>query len=335
MVLVTGGTGLVGAHLLLELVQKNTCIRAIRRATSNLKNVEKVFSYYVEDAPELFQKIEWVTADLNNIPELENAFRNVTHVYHCAALISFDPNNYGLLSKINTEGTANIVNLCIANNIKKIGYVSSIATLGKHPETMHVDEETEWNPQNANAYALTKYDAEMEVWRGTMENVPAIIVNPGVILGPGFWNSGSGILFTTVAKNRAYYPPGGTGFVTVNDVVKIMVRLMDSDIQNERFIAVGENLTFKKILADIAKTMNLKPPTKELKIWQLEILWRLDWLKNLLTGSDRKLTKNNVRSLRQQSIFETTKIEKMMDYTFEPLGDALQFCSKKFMEENG
>lgn len=331
MILITGGSGLVGAHLLLQLIQKNEPVRAIYRTTSNLEKVKTVFSYYTENATALFNKIDWVEADITDVPSLEIAFKGVTHVYHCAALISFDPNDYELLCKTNTEGTANIVNVCIANSIQKLCYVSSIAAIGKPTQNMLADEETEWTPQDANVYALSKYEAEMEVWRGTIENVPAVIVNPGVILGPGFWENGSGTLFTTVAKNRPYYPPNGTGFITVHDVVKMMTLLMSSDIINERFIAVAQNKTFKEIMHDISTNMNLKPPTKELKIWQLQILWRLDWLRNFITGSKRKLSKNDVLSLKEQTIFDNQKIKKSIAFEFEPLDETIAFCSKKSM----
>ncbi|MDB2606724.1 NAD-dependent epimerase/dehydratase family protein, partial [Zobellia sp.] len=242
MILVTGGTGLVGSHLLLKLVQTGNSVRAIHRKGSNLKRVVKVFGYYTEDAQSLFNKIDWVEADITDTPALEIAFDQITHVYHTAALISFDPTNFDILEKINTEGTANIVNLCIANSIEKLCYTSTIGAIGKSLESTMASEENEWTPREANVYGLTKQAAEMEAWRGSQEGLSVVMVNPGVIIGPGFWHSGSGDLFTVAKKGYRFYPPGGTGFITVRDVVKMMVSLMDSQITNERYIAVAENL---------------------------------------------------------------------------------------------
>ena len=199
MILVTGGTGLVGSHLLFELVHTNENIRAIYRDEAKQVLVKKVFSYYSEESNLLFNKIDWVKADLLDIPTLTEVFTGITHVYHCAALISFDPKDYHKLRKINIEGTANIVNLCIANTISKLCYVSSISTLGKKENHSHINEETHWNPDADNSvYGISKYGAEMEVWRGTQEGLKTVIVNPGLILGPGLWNSGSGLLFKEV-----------------------------------------------------------------------------------------------------------------------------------------
>src|SRR5690606_6511664 len=204
MVLVTGGTGLVGAHLLLRLLQSGVAVKAIHRKTSNLKEIEKIFGYYTENAPELFQKILWIEADLNDLPTLDEAFKGITHVYHCAGLISFDPNDYELLRTINTEGTKNIVNLCLAHNIQKICQVSSIAAIGRTLDGQAATEETDWTLEGANVYALSKMDSELEVWRGSQEGLAVVIVNPGVIIGPGFWDSGTGLLFQNGFKARKH-----------------------------------------------------------------------------------------------------------------------------------
>jgi len=182
MILVTGGTGLVGAHLLCHLIKNNYEVRAIHRKKSDLKNVEKVFGYYHENSKTLFQKIDWIVADLNDLPALEKAFEGVELVYHAAAMISFDPNNYDQLMKVNVEGTGNIVNLCIANNVKKLCYVSTIGTIGRSTNDEKVNEQSEWLNHHINVYAQSKYAAEMEVWRGGQEGLSVVMVNPGGIV---------------------------------------------------------------------------------------------------------------------------------------------------------
>lgn len=334
MVLVTGGTGLVGAHLLLYLVQKNIPVKAIHRKKSDLKSVEKVFRYYTKNATTLFQKIDWVEADLNDIPALETAFKNIDYVYHAAAFISFDPKNYKTLLKTNTEGTANIVNLCITHSIKKLCYVSTIGAIGKSLNGKIASEENEWSSQDTNVYALSKYAAEMEVWRASQEGIPVAIVNPGMIIGPGFWDSGSGTLFTTANKGYKYYPPGGTGFIAVNDVVQILVQLMDSPIKNERFIAVSESLTFYEILALIAPKLGKSIPPKKLKFWQLELGRIGDLLINLSTKRGRTITKNSIQSLRQREIYDNQKIKNELNFQFEPIEYSIKLTCEKFIEEN-
>ncbi|WP_289038482.1 NAD-dependent epimerase/dehydratase family protein [uncultured Zobellia sp.] len=333
MILVTGGTGLVGSHLLLKLVQSGSSVRAIHRKQSNLERVRKIFGYYTDDAQTLFDKIEWIEADIIDIPALEIAFDQITHVYHTAALISFDPQNFDTLEKINTEGTANIVNLCISHGVQKLCYTSTIGAIGRTLGSGMADEENAWTPREANVYGLTKQAAEMEIWRGSQEGLPVVMVNPGVIIGPGFWHSGSGDLFTVAKKGYRFFPPGGTGFITVHDVIKMMVTLMGSEITNERYIAVAENLTFKEILTKTTVELGIKPPSVQLKYWQLEIGRWLDWLKNLFFKNGRRITKNSIHSLKHREIYNNQKIKNALNFEFEALNKTISFCCQKFKEE--
>ncbi len=333
MILVTGGTGLVGAHLLLHLLHGEVPVKAIHRASSNLDHVKGVFAYYSSTHEELFQKIQWIEADLDNIPALELAFKGVTHVYHCAALISFDPRDFSSLQKNNVQGTANIINLCVSRKIKKLCYVSSIGAIGRSLNGAMSTEDNEWQDANVNEYALTKHLAELEVWRGTQEGVPAVVVNPGIILGPGFWNSGSGVLFKIASRGPRFYPPGGSGFVTVNDVVKMMVQLMDSDIKNERFIAVDKNLTYKEILSIITRQFGKRTPKKQLKFWQLEVLWRLDYVWSYLSGNKRKLTKKSVESLKKPELYSNAKVVDKLNFEFELMAGNIYYTCNRFKDE--
>ncbi|WP_298504061.1 SDR family oxidoreductase [uncultured Maribacter sp.] len=334
MVLVTGGTGLVGSHLLLQLVQKETPVKAIYRQGSNLKRVKTIFSYYASNPQELFDKIKWIEADLLDVPALETAFLNVEYVYHAAAFISFNPKDYTVLKNINVTGTANIVNLCIANKITKLAYVSTIGTIGKSYPNQLATEKNEWKENHVNVYALTKYKAELEVWRASQENVPVVIINPGVIVGPGFWGRGSGALFTTAKKGYSYYPPGGTGFVSIDDVIHTLIGLMHSDIINQRFITVSDNLSFKEILCLIAPKLGKKSPKRELKFWQLRIGRYGDWLLNVFTQKGRRITKNSIHSLKNREFYSSEKIKTTLPYSFSNLEKSIEKCCSIFLEEN-
>ena len=317
MVLITGATGLVGSHLALHLLENSERVRATYRTEASIKKTKSLFKLYEKES--LFEKIEWVQADITEIPSLEIAFKDVEYVYHCAALISFDPKDEKQLRKTNIEGTANIVNFCLEYDIKKLCYVSSIAALGnlKEYETT-IDEETEWNPELFHSdYAISKYGAEIEVWRGYQEGLPIVIVNPGVILGPGFWKNGSGEIFSKVQKGLLFYTKGITGFVTVNDVVKIMTQLMKSNINGERYIVIAKNISFEKILATIAKALNVNSPSIYAKPWITEIVWRIDWLLSTFFNCKRRLSKDMVQSLHSENLISNEKVKRNLDFTFQ------------------
>ncbi|WGD35540.1 NAD-dependent epimerase/dehydratase family protein [Olleya sp. YS] len=335
MILVTGGTGLVGAHLILHLLNENQPIRAIYRNEKKFDTVKRIFGYYTDSAEDLFSKIEWVKADLNDIPLLIEAFKGITKVYHCAAFVSFEPDKFELLRKTNIEGTANIVNLCLSERVKKLCYVSSIAAIGTPTiETDIITEDNDWNPEFDNSvYAITKYGAELEVWRGTQEGLDAIIVNPGIIIGPGIWNYGSGSLITMVDKGMRYYTTGSTGYVDVLDVVSIMTQLMESDIKNERFILVAENLSFKDFIYKTALHLDVHPPNKEAGPFLLSIAWRLDWLKHILTGKRRVMSKQNAKSAISKTIYSNQKIQSALGYQFKDVDSSILHTTTYFKSD--
>ncbi|MCH2490355.1 MAG: NAD-dependent epimerase/dehydratase family protein [Flavobacteriales bacterium] len=334
MVLVTGGTGLVGSHLLYFLLKENETVRAIHRENSDLESVKRVFGYYASEAADLFDRIEWIEANIIDIPALSEAFQDITHVYHCAAYISFDPAHYRKLKKANVEGTANIVNLCLSHGIKKLAYVSSVATLGDAVNGKMISEDTHWNPEGENSvYAITKFGAEMEVWRGTQEGLNAVIVNPGVILGSGYWNSGSGSIIKTASKGIPFYFGGGIGIVDVKDVVRILLQLMKEEITGQRYVLVSANVSYKKLLSAIANNAGKSPPKKEAPKWILYFLSGLDWLAAVLFGSKRRLLKATVRSMYTDTAYDASKIRNELKYKFIRFEDTIERVVKNYSSE--
>jgi dihydroflavonol-4-reductase len=317
MILVTGGTGLVGAHLLLQLTANESEIRAIYRNEKNIRKTQSLFKLYNKE--DQFHKIQWMQGDIIEVPSLEKAFQGVTHVYHCAAQISFDPKDENKLRKINIEGTANIVNFCLDFNVSKLCHVSSIAALGDlKPGETTISEETEWNPEHYHSdYAISKYGAEMEIWRGQQEGLNVVIVNPGVIFGTGFWQQGSGLFFSAIQKGFPFYTNGSTGYVGVTDVVLIMVQLMKSDIAGERFVVIAENLSFKDIIFQIAEKLGAKKPKWEAKPWMLAIGWRLDWLLTSIFKRKRRLSKYSTQSLLSSDKIANAKIKNALNFEFQ------------------
>jgi dihydroflavonol-4-reductase len=336
MILVTGGTGLVGSHLLYKLMSNGETVRAIYRRKHTLELVKRVFAYYAEDFETLFSKIDWVDADITDVPKLAEAFKNINYVYHCAAFVSFEPDKYHQLRKINIEGTANVVNLCVANAVKKLCYVSSIAAIGHHTNTAElITEETHWNPEDDNSvYAITKYGAEIEVWRGTQEGVDAVVVNPGIIVGPGYWKSGgSGSLIKKIYKGFPYYTNGVTGYIGVDDVVNAMYQLLQSDYKNERYILVSENLSFKIFQEKVSRALNVIPAKKEATSVVLAIGWRLDWLNHKVFGKRRKLSKQMATSARSISLYDSSKLKAALNFEFQSLDDCIKNVGQLFLKD--
>lgn len=325
MILVTGATGLVGTHLLIQLVQGEVPIRALYRTEEKRDIAKKV---YIACCPPnhkaSFDTIEWVQGDITDLFTLEMAFKEVTYVYHCAAFISFNPSHYKILRKVNIEGTANIVNKCILHKVKKLCYVSSIAVLGESNSGNPIDETVEWNPEETHSvYAITKYGAEMEVWRGTQEGVDAVIVNPGIIIGEGFFNSGSGFLFKQIYRGMNYYTSGTTGYVAVTDVVNIMVRLVENDIKNERFIVVGENISFKNAFGMIANALGKDAPKKNVSPFVMTLAYYLKRISKIF-GGKQYIFRSSIKSAFSDSFYVNEKVKKKLGYNFMSVEEAIK-----------
>ena len=319
---ITGGTGFVGAYLLRYLVQADARVRALRRADSPMDLVKDI-----ED------KVEWVEGDILDVPLLETAMDGVDNVYHCAAVVSFDPRDRKHMMKVNVEGTANVVNLCLALNIRRLLHVSSIAALGREADTPDVDETAKWSNSGLNSsYAISKFKAECEVWRGMAEGLDVIVVNPSMIIGSGFWEKGSTALFKTIGKGMKHYPAGGTGFVDVRDVARASVALMNSDISGERFILNGENMSWRDFMTLTATQLKVPAPTHLIQGLPLEIFWRLEWLRSRLLGTKPVLTRESVRATMHTFFYNNTKIREAIGFQFLPIAATVHETAAQFLE---
>ena len=330
MILVTGATGFVGAHLLYQLAETNEHVRAIYRSEKTIEKVTEVFSLYGADAS-LISKIEWFKADITDVPSMIPAFYGVKKVYHCAAFISFNPKDYREMRKVNIHGTAIIVNLSIDAKVNKICFVSSIASIGNSIYGEPSTEENEWNSQDDNSgYSITKFGAEMEVWRASQEGVDVVIVNPGIILGGGFWNAGSGKLFTKIFHRLKFYTEGKTGFVGVKDVVKTMVFLTNSTIKNERFILVSENKSYKEVFFLIADALKKKRPYKRIHRWKMELLWRVSSFLSIITGKEPLLSKYAAKSANSTSLYTSKKVQEILPFKFQTIEAVVKEVSENY-----
>ncbi len=331
MIFLTGGTGLVGAHILLKLTENGQKVKALKRKRSSLTVIKNIFSHYKKT--NLLQSIEWIEGDLLDLFSLQEGINGCNTVIHCAAIVSFNPKDFKKMMKINVEGTANIVNICLENNIDKLAYISSIATLNDEKNQVRT-EDSFWKESKSNSqYAKSKYLSEQEVWRGIEEGLNSIIVNPSVILGPGDWQKGSSQMFEKVWKGLKFYSSGSTGYIDVVDVAKCVIKLLEKEIINERFILNAENIKYRDIFDSIAE--NLNKPKPHIKVSPLikEIAWRIEWLMSLITNKSPLITKETANTAMKNKSFSNEKIIKALDYKFIPIEESIKHYSQWFLEE--
>lgn len=334
MIFITGATGLVGSHVLVQLSNKGHAIRAMKRPTSDLGQARKVFNLYAKDAQSQWELIEWVDGDLNDVCGIDVMLQNVKQVYHCAAMVSFQPSERKQMMQINVSGTANLVNAALKNGSIAFCHVSSIAALGRDEANAAITEDTAWKKSpNQSNYALSKYASEREVWRAMAEGLDAVIVNPSVILGPGNWHSGSSELFSLVWKGLPFYSEGITGFVDVRDVAAAMILLMEQQLYGHRFILSAENLSYKDVFTWMAEGLGKKAPSIKVKKWMGELAWRWYWIIGKITGRKPAITRETARSSNTMRYFSSAKIEQGIGFQFIPIRESIRSISRIFLDE--
>lgn len=311
MILVTGASGLVGSHLITQLLHNGKKVRAIYRS----------------DIPNFLgaDKVEWVRGDILDVMALEESMIGVEQVYHCAAVVSFNPKKRGMMYHTNVEGTANVVNACLDAKIQKLLFVSSVAALGRIRENTPINETMNWSEETSNSeYGKTKYFAEMEVWRGISEGLHAVIVNPVIILGAGNWDAGSSGIFKSAYDEFPWYTEGSSGFVDVLDVINAMILLMESKVVSERVILCGENISYREIFTQIAKGFGKKPPHKKVTPVLVAFVWRIEAFKAFFNSKDPLLTKETALTAAAKVNFDNSKLKKLFpEYIYTPISDSI------------
>ncbi len=331
-ILVTGGTGLVGAHLLYYLTKDGYHPIAIKRTNSNILNVKKIFSYYSNEYNTLFEQITWKECDILDIVKLEDIIKDSVEIYHCAALISFNNNDKNEMINVNTTGTANVIDLALKHNIKRLCYVSSIATLGSN-NNLPLDENCIWDWTNKSGYAISKHLAEMEVWRGFAEGLSGVIVNPSLIIGPGSWESGIGTIINRSQSGLPFYPPGSCGVIDVKDLTEIMIKLMKTNISNERFIINSDHITYKDLMSIVATSLNKKPPYIRLRPFIMKFFIALDIIWNKFRGKRIELSTDAVKYTTQEIRLNSKKINDNIKHHYRNIETTLIECTNLFIND--
>ncbi len=325
MILITGATGFLGSYLLRQLLRTNENeLLALKRKDSPMDLVADIAG-----------QVRWVEGDILDILRMDEVMQGVKKVYHCAAMVSHDSKDIWRMKQVNVEGTANVVNAALVAGVERFLHVSSIAAIGRTKPQQHIDENSKWSrsPYNSH-YAISKYLAEQEAWRGQAEGLNVVVINPGIILGRTFWDKGTGRLFERVAEGLRFYPIGSSGFVDVRDVARMSVQIMESDLKKNRFIAVGENTSYQRVFSLIAKALGNSPPAYRASPWMGEVAWRMAWLWGKVSGKSPALTRETARLTACQFVYDPSKSIRELDFQYRPLEETIAWASEGFLKRN-
>lgn len=323
---------MVGAHLLVQLTQEHPNVVAIKRSTSGTGHVRDVFEHYGK--ADAFDKVSWQEADILDVLALEDVFQGADMVYHAAAMVSFVPSDYDQLIKQNVEGTANVVNACLTAKVQALAYVSSTAAIGRQTKVEVVSEELPWDEKgNASGYSISKHYAEREVWRGSEEGLNVAILNPCIVIGPGKWGSSSTTLLDSAYNELAFYSGGANAFVDARDVASLLIALVKANKFNERFLVIGENMSFKTFFTKTAKKLGKKPPHIKTPKWLTGLAWRMAWILSKFTGKKPEITRETAQSAQRITKYSGHKLEKAFPhFRFRSIDDAIENATRAYLK---
>ena len=330
MVFVTGGTGLIGSFLLRALRARGLAVRALHRG-----------AVPAGAAP----GVEWIAGDLLDTEQLRVALTpDVTHVFHCAGLVSYAPQDEDLLLAVNVQGTAAVVDACLERPGIRLVHVSSVAALGRPAAGAQpgsdgrtiVTEAATWDLGAAYpAYATSKYLGELEVWRGIAEGLDAVMVNPSVVLGPGDWSRSSTRLLRYAHQQHRFYTRGLLNFVDVRDVVAQLLALgLDHpELSAERYVLSADAVPLGEFFRAAAAAMQRRAPSVVVPDWAAEVIWRLEHARTVLTGARPLITRDTARAGRQPVVYGHAKAQNATGLSFRTLADTLAWCAAEFAEK--
>jgi dihydroflavonol-4-reductase len=336
MIVVTGATGLVGSHLLYRILAGggDEAVRIVVRDISRLEGLRRVFSFYGKDWEAYSDRVEVIEGDLFDLAVVEDMLEGVDKVYHCASVVSFDPRDRTHLIEGNKEITANLVNSMLYKGVRRMLHVSSTSALGEALPGDMVTEELEWEySRSRTGYSVSKFESEREVWRGWAEGLEVVIVNPAMVVGPGNWGESSTGLISRCDEGLLFFTEGVNAYVDVRDVAEVMVRLMESDINGERFVLAAENITFREFFGMVCHALGRRAPRYRARRWMAEVVWRMEYLRSLITSRPPVITHETARTAMKKTFYSSEKAEKTLGFSFRPLHESIGWTCRHYLRE--
>ncbi len=332
MILLTGATGMLGGHLLWHLLQKRERVRVLKRQTSSVKEIQLIFQFYNDNLDAYAEKIEWAIGDVLNYNSLQQAMQGINTVYHCAAVVSFAQNPNQLL-ETNIQGTQNILNASLKANVRHFCFVSSIASLGDVAKGEMADEQSfRYEEKGSSAYSQSKYLSEKLVWEAIGKSLPAVIVNPGVILGAALPATGTMQLFGAMQKGLPVYTKGGSGYVAVEDVCKAILLLTEKAVTGERFVLVGENRSNQEVLNFIADALGKRRPfIHGRKFWLLPLAGLGKFIAKFF-GKTFLFDRGTIKAALKRELYSSKKIQERFHFEFTPIEKCITDIARFYVQ---
>lgn len=310
-VLVTGAAGHVGANLVRTLVDRGNRVRAlIHRNRDSLEGLD----------------VEAVPGDVRDPVSLANAIRGVEVVYHLAADISLSMNNWLQIASVNINGTRNVVEACLQNDVRRLVHLSSIHAMSQEPLNIPVDESRQLvNSSKAPPYDRSKAEGEREVRRGIEAGLDAVIINPTAIVGPYDYQPshfGSALIDMARGKLPALVD-GGFDWVDVRDVVGGLLQAEQKAPAGSKYLLSGHWLSVCEVAAIVREMTGADVPGFVCPMWLAKAGAPI--MSRLKLGPDRRplYTKVTLKALCSNRVISHNRANDELGYEPRPFSQTI------------
>jgi dihydroflavonol-4-reductase len=311
----TGATGFLGSHVARVLAEQGADLRLLVRPTSNLKNLRGL-------------KAETATGDLRDAASLQKAMSGCEVVFHVAAdyrLWVKDPNE---MYRSNVDGTRAILEAARKNNVRRVVYTSSVATIGFTGNGRPADEDSPVALANMiGHYKRSKFMAEQLALEAGRSGVRVITVNPTTPVGEqDIKPTPTGrIVVDFLKKKFPAYVDTGLNLVDVRECARGHVAAMEKGKSGERYILGGENLTLKQILDKLGAISGLPSPSVKLPYFVAYVAGAVDQtVASLVTHREPRATIETVRMGKKKMWATSDKAERELGWKIVPPDNALR-----------
>ena len=314
-ILITGATGLVGRYLARSFSELGE-LYGLKRPESRLEDLQ-------------IPGIQWRDGDITDYQSLEVAFEGMDMIIHVAALVSYESKDASRMIKINVEGTTNVVNVMLEQGIKKLIHISSVAALGRSPELTELDETHKWIESPLNTpYAISKYQADLEVWRGAQEGLDVMLFYPSVVLAKIVDNRSSTQLYNYVLEENIYYPKGTINYIDVRDLSEAIVKLYQAKHWGDHFILSAGAVSYKTFFGEIAEAFGKKAPYKPVTTISLKLLLFFTKIAKAFGINKLPLSPQTAMLAQRKFILSNKKLLSAISHEFHPLQNTLKWATR-------
>jgi len=320
-ILVTGASGFIGQNLVPRLVSLGHTVDTFGRSEQLPSSLASL-------------SLKHHSGDITNFNQVVKALQDIDLVYHLAGLVSYKKRDFEKIYAVNVSGTRNVMQACLAANVKRVIHTSSVAAFGIPTQGELGTENIQYNLTGMGlTYCDTKHLGEEEVLKCVELGLPAIILNPGIIFGEGDTHPHHHAIFAAMSKGWIIgVPSGGVTFSDINDVVDSHLRCINQGKIGERYAIVSANLSFKEAALVFAQLNNLRGPVFEIPNNFLTKLGIIVENVSPLFGLDPPLTRQVAWLSQQKIFFSSAKASNEIDFRPTPFIDTVRRTSDYYLK---